>query len=72
MYSQNKGGKPYKQGGATMNEDLKALLTDIANECLGISTLETQDSDDADFHEVSVWSLKQALEWAYKAGQQNN
>ena len=40
----------------------------IANEILGIETLETRNSDALDFHEVSVWSLKKALEAAYEEG----
>lgn len=31
-------------------------------------TLETRDNDHEDFFEVSVWSLKAALEEAYKLG----
>jgi hypothetical protein len=41
----------------------------IAKQTLGIETLETRNSDDLDFHEISVWQLKEALEKAYKAGQ---
>ena len=52
--------------GKRMDKKLMA----IALEQMGIETLETQNSDSADFHEVSVWSLKAALEAAYKAGQQ--
>lgn len=48
---------------------LDQLLEQIAKEELGIDTLEEQKSDSLDFHEVSVWSLKSALERAYKAGQ---
>lgn len=39
-----------------------------ALEHLGIDTLETQDSDDLDFHEVSVVSLEAALKYAYECG----
>ena len=46
-------------------------LMEIALEKLGIETLERRNSDSHDFHEVSVWSLKAALEAAYKAGQAN-
>ena len=48
--------------------ELNELLELIAKEELGIDTLETQNSDSLDFHEVSVWSIKAALEKAYKAG----
>jgi hypothetical protein len=40
----------------------------IAREILRIETLETRKSDSLDFHEVAVWSVKEALETAYRAG----
>ncbi|MFA6310582.1 MAG: hypothetical protein WCV99_15585 [Sterolibacterium sp.] len=49
---------------------MNQTLTQIARTALDIETLETQKSDRLDFHEVSVWSLKAALEAAYQAGQQ--
>ena len=49
---------------------LKTLLQQIALDHLFIETLETRHSDRLDFHEVSVWRLKAALEAAYQAGQQ--
>lgn len=42
-------------------------LTNIAQAKLHIETLETQKSND-DFHDVSVWGIKVALEAAYDAG----
>lgn len=47
------------------------IITDIARTQLGIETLETRNSDSLDFHDCSVFSIKQALLLAYKAGQQN-
>lgn len=47
---------------------LDQLLTNIAKEHCNVETLETQHSDGLDFHDVSVWGLKAALEAAYKAG----
>jgi len=44
------------------------LLVAIAKETLHIDTLETRKSDSLDFHEVAVWSVKAALEAAYRAG----
>jgi len=44
------------------------MISDIAKRLLGIDSLETQHNDRLDFHEVSVWSLKEALEAAYEAG----
>lgn len=44
------------------------LLAAIAKKCLAISTLETRNSDRLDFHDVAVWSVKDALLAAYCAG----
>ena len=49
-------------------QTLDALLTRIAQEHLFIDTLETRNSDSMDFHDVSVWSVKEALLAAYQAG----
>ena len=49
-------------------QTLDALLTRIAQEHLLIETLETQNSDSLDFHDVSVWGVKEALIAAYQAG----
>jgi hypothetical protein len=50
------------------NKDLNKLLAQIAKEHLLIETLETQNSDRSDFHDVAVWAVKSALEAAYAAG----
>jgi hypothetical protein len=49
-------------------QKLDALLTRIAQEHLFIDTLETRNSDSMDFHDVSVWGVKEALLAAYQAG----
>ena len=49
-------------------QPLDALLTQIAQEHLLIDTLETRKSDSLDFHDVSVWGVKEALIAAYQAG----
>lgn len=52
-----------------MNADqLDRLLQSIAAEHLYIDTLNTRNSDRLDFHEVSVWNLKSALQAAFDAG----
>jgi hypothetical protein len=48
--------------------DLDQLLAQIASQHLGIDTLETRNSDSLDFHDVAVWTLREALEAAYLAG----
>ena len=47
---------------------IQAQLETIARDHLFIQTLQTQMSDQLDFHEVSVWALKSAQEAAYEAG----
>jgi len=47
---------------------LDQLLAQIAQENLLIDTLETRNSDSLDFHDVSVWCVKEALMAAYQAG----
>ena len=47
---------------------LNELFERIAKEHLHIETLETQNRDRDDFHNVAVWSIKSALEAAYAAG----
>lgn len=49
-------------------KQLNALFEQIAKEHLHIETLETQNRDRDDFHDVAVWSIKSALEAAYAAG----
>ncbi len=44
------------------------LFTQIAQQHLGIETLVTRNSDGLDFHDVAVWSVKDALEVAFEAG----
>lgn len=45
------------------------LFTKIAQQYLGIETLETRNRDGLDFHDVAVWKVREALEAAYAAGQ---
>lgn len=45
------------------------IIEKIAQEQLWIETLKTRNSDDLDFHECSVWGIKEALKQAYEAGQ---
>ena len=46
---------------------MQKALEQIAAEHLGIETLVTRKSDSLDFHEVSVWGIKAALEAACEA-----
>ncbi|AOS78364.1 MAG: DUF6900 domain-containing protein [Thiobacillaceae bacterium] len=47
---------------------IDTLLTQIAQQHLGIETLQTRHSDSLDFHDLAVWCLKDALEAAFQAG----
>ena len=47
-----------------------AVLEQIALNHFFVETLQTRNSDRLDFHEVSVWAIKSALQAAFAAGQQ--
>ena len=49
-------------------QQLDKLLAQIALDHLFIETLATRNSDNLDFHDVSVWGVKSALMAAYQAG----
>ena len=53
----------------TENQELlQKILTGIAQKNLQINTLETQNSDSLDFHEVAVWQIQEALREAFLTG----
>lgn len=43
-------------------------VREIARRVLHVTTLEPRHSDAADFHDLAVWTLREALEAAYDAG----
>lgn len=49
-------------------DEIELLLESIALDHLFIETLVTQHSDRLDFHDVSVWGVKSALQAAFDAG----
>ena len=51
-----------------MNHPAESTLTQIAQATLDIETLETRMSDSLDFHDLAVWSIRNALIAAYEAG----
>lgn len=55
----------------TVKQDATTTLEQIAAEHLYIDTLKTRHSDSLDFHDLAVWQIKEALEAAFKAGQQS-
>jgi len=60
----------HHEKGNTMTTTRDNVLNDIARETLGLETLETRKSDSLDFHDLAVWSIKEALQRAYEAGRQ--
>ena len=55
-----------------LNEtDMDTKIKKIADKILNIKTMETQNSDRLDFHELHIAEIKEALELAYKMGQNN-
>ncbi len=56
---------PVKPNGLDINIE---ILETIAQKTLGIETLQVRKSDSLDFHDLGVWSIKDALELAYKTG----
>jgi hypothetical protein len=52
-------------------QQLNSVIDEIANDYLGIATLQTRCSDKLDFHSVAVWNVKRALRDAYIAGRQS-
>jgi len=52
----------------TLSAQAKAEIENIASTILNIRTLEVRNSDRLDFYDLAVWSVKEALEAAYLAG----
>ncbi|BDU56005.1 hypothetical protein [Limnohabitans sp. TEGF004] len=46
------------------------LLEQIALKHFFVETLQTQNRDSLDFHDVSVWAIESALKAAFEAGVQ--
>ena len=57
-----------KQTTALSPDEIELLLESIALDHLFIETLQTRHRDRLDFHDVSVWGVKSALQAAYEAG----
>lgn len=51
--------------------DKAQAIAEIANRVLGLQTLDTQNSDSLDFHDLSVASIRAALDAAYESGFRN-
>ena len=55
----------------TKSAGMDTAVAQTAKSVLHIKTLKTQNSDELDFHSLSVWEIKAALEAAYNAGKQS-
>ena len=53
---------------ADPNATRDAQLREIAQRQFRLETLETQNWDRLDFHDVAVWAIRAALEEAFEAG----
>ena len=51
-----------------VTQALETLLQQIALDHLFIETLQTRHRDSLDFHDMSVWGVKSALQAAFDAG----
>ncbi len=51
--------------------EMDKVVEKIAKDYLNIETLETRKSDSLDFHDVAVWSVRQALQLAFLTGKQS-
>lgn len=51
-----------------MSNARDTAINRIAKETLGLETLEARNMDGLDFHDLAVWSIKDALQRAYEAG----
>ncbi len=51
-----------------LSQDFDRLIEQIAKKHINLETLKTRNSDSLDFHNVSVSSIKKALEEAFIAG----
>ena len=64
----NRGGDGGFDAPGAVRSAVDTLLEVIAEEELGITTLETRNSDTLDFHDIAVWKLRNALLRAYQTG----
>lgn len=61
-------GAKHGQAGDCVSLEIQAKLDQMTRNVLDIETLETRNSDGLDFHEVSVWQLRDIVARAYAMG----
>ena len=54
----------------TLECDAYDTACELSRAILGIRTLEAQNSDSLDFHDLAVWQIRQALVTAFKIGRE--
>jgi len=54
-----------------LSKAIDKKIEKIAKDEFFIETLETRNSDQLDFYDISVWSVKKALERAYELGKKD-
>ena len=51
-----------------MSKEVQDKIKEIASKYLSLETLDVQNSDDKDFHDLAVWDIERALMAAFEAG----
>jgi len=51
-----------------MSKEVQDKIKEIASKYLSLETLDVQNSDDKDFHELAVWDIERALMAAFEVG----
>ncbi len=52
----------------TVGHDAERSVSEIAQRVLRLDSLQTRHSDALDFHELAIWSIREALLAAHAAG----
>lgn len=55
-------------GDSFRDAEAEIAVADIAQRLLHLDTIATRNSDALDFHELAVWTIREALVAAYSAG----
>jgi len=63
------GAKAVDSTNPEADTSAEQTTAEIARRVLHLDTIETQNSDSLDFHEIAIWQIKEALTAAFAAGQ---
>ena len=50
-----------------MSKEVQDKMKEIASKYLSVESLNVQNSDDRDFHDLAVWDIERALIAAFEA-----